>query len=153
MAGFWRNVDRSGGDAACWPWIGRRFKHGYGVVPAADRSGLHTTRAPRVAWFLATGDDPGSLCVCHRCDNPPCCNPAHLFLGAQRDNVADMIKKGRRADNWSGEKNCTAKLDRVSVECLRVAYATGVFDQKQLAKRWGVSQTNVSAIVRSETWR
>ena len=90
---FWEKVDRSGGTDACWPWIGAIGVHGYGRVNLDGRS---TGIASRVAWTLTFGD-PGDLGVLHRCDNPPCCNPAHLFLGTQLDNSRDMVAKGRAA--------------------------------------------------------
>jgi hypothetical protein len=85
-----RRVDNSGGPAACWPWTGSCTRHGYGKLSA-------TEVAHRVAWELTNGPIPSGLCVLHRCDNPPCCNPAHLFLGTRSDNVADMVAKGRAA--------------------------------------------------------
>ncbi len=88
---FERRVDRSGGPTACHPWTGKRHTMGYGRL---DKNGRHV-RASRLAWAIAHSD-PGELNVLHRCDNPPCCNAQHLFLGDQADNVADAIAKGRR---------------------------------------------------------
>jgi hypothetical protein len=77
----------------CWNWTGAKLKSGgYG---AFRLDGL-TLRAPRVAWALTHGgESPGQLFVCHRCDNPPCCNPRHLFLGTAKDNTDDKDRKGR----------------------------------------------------------
>src|SRR5262245_56068801 len=86
---FWRKVER--GDASvCWPWKAARSS-GYGVLRVAGRN----IRANRLAWELTHGPVPPGLWVLHRCDNPPCCNPAHLFLGSNEDNVRDMQSKGR----------------------------------------------------------
>ena len=74
--------------AECWEWRGLRDKHGYG------RKGPYKT-THRLAWEWANGPVPAGMCVLHRCDNPPCCNPDHLFLGTQADNLADMVAKGR----------------------------------------------------------
>ena len=93
---FWAKVERG---SSCWLWQGR-LRHGYGAV--WDVSG--TAGAHRVAWILTHGPIPPGLCVCHRCDNPACVNPAHLFLGTHRDNVRDMVRKGR-AVNPQAERN------------------------------------------------
>lgn len=91
---LYRNVDRSGGPDACWPWKRRIRRDGYGDIWARS---IGEQLAHRVAWFVAHGPIPDGLCVLHRCDNKPCCNPRHLFLGTQLDNMHDMIAKGRRA--------------------------------------------------------
>ena len=93
---FWAKVDRSDGPDACWPWTGHRARRGYGQFKMFGRS----VPAHRVAWELTNGPIPpgdhfGTMCACHRCDNPPCCNPTHLFLGSMADNVADRDAKGR----------------------------------------------------------
>lgn len=100
---LWRKVDTSAGPSACWPWTGSRIqvdgKLWYGQIqdgglPGVSRSskliGTH-----RAAWIVTNGPIPDDAHVLHRCDNPPCCNPAHLFLGTPLSNVADMIEKGR----------------------------------------------------------
>jgi HNH endonuclease len=90
---FWAKVDRSAGPDGCWPWTGARFWFGHGAIKIDGRPwGAH-----RIAWELTNGPIPDGLQANHRCDNPPCCNPAHLFLGTQLDNVRDMDAKGRRA--------------------------------------------------------
>lgn len=86
---FWEKVDVGGPDE-CWDWQGARAHYGHGIINVTGRSLL----AHRVAWSITHGD-PAEANVCHRCDNPPCCNPAHLFLGSQADNIADMHRKGR----------------------------------------------------------
>ena len=96
---FWENVDRSAGPDGCWPWIKARMPSGYGMIGIGRRPAL----THRVAWELAHAH-PGDAHVLHRCDNPPCCNPAHLFLGTNSDNIADRVEKGRSPtgeDHWS----------------------------------------------------
>lgn len=86
---FWSYVQR--GDE-CWTWIGARDANGYGRLSLPGRG---TIGAHRVSWELHRGEIPDGLCVLHRCDNPPCVWPEHLFLGTHADNVADRIAKGR----------------------------------------------------------
>lgn len=103
IARFWAKVDRSGGPDACWPWTACVGPHGYGLFQSRSRT---TSRAHRVAYAMTHGNFDARLFVCHRCDNPPCCNPAHLWLGTTADNVADMVAKGRQA---TGDQ-CAARL-------------------------------------------
>lgn len=88
---FWSKIDRSGGPAACWPWIAGHNRDGYGSFRVDD----HTELAHRVAWAEANGPVPDGMDVLHTCDNPPCCNPRHLFLGTAADNARDSVAKGR----------------------------------------------------------
>jgi hypothetical protein len=95
---FWEKVDRSG---ECWTWTASKIGRGYGQI-GITRS--RSDRAHRVSWRLAHGEIPNGLCVLHRCDNPSCVNPAHLFLGTKGDNAADRQKKGRTVAP-TGDKN------------------------------------------------
>ena len=88
-------------DNGCLEWQGARFVQGYGAVQWCDAQ----WRAHRVAWLLEHGDLPVDMDVLHRCDNPPCCNIVHLFLGSQKDNIRDSIDKGRWTQQ-SGKTYC-----------------------------------------------
>lgn len=151
---FWSKVDKSG---ACWNWLGALTDFGHGQVRVAYR--LH--RAHRVSWEMEHGPIAEGLCVLHRCDNPRCVRPSHLFLGTKRDNTADMMSKGRgRYVSHSGEQNASSKLSAAQVREIRIRYGlprgrgrSGVVSQKALAIEFGVAQTLIGAIVRREVWR
>lgn len=93
LARFWCKVKLAGADE-CWEWIAGKDKDGYGW--------FKRDRAHRAAWIFFNGRIPEGFLVLHTCDNPPCVNPAHLFLGTQQDNMTDCLKKGRRP---SGERH------------------------------------------------
>jgi hypothetical protein len=96
---FWARVDSSGGLWGCWPWMGARERNGYGQL--GNRILRKHLKAHRVAYELAVGPIPEGFLVCHACDNPPCCNPSHLFVGTGADNTHDMIAKGRGRNQFS----------------------------------------------------
>jgi hypothetical protein len=89
---FWRYVTRGDPDA-CWPWTGTHIKQGYGQISAGQ--GKRMILAHRLSYEMHVGPVAAGLSVLHRCDNPPCVNPAHLFLGTKRDNTLDALAKGR----------------------------------------------------------
>jgi len=158
IARFWSKVDRSGGPDACWPFVGHRDKLGYGKI-LIGRSCLLTHR---VAWISTNGPIPNGLCVLHRCDNPPCCNPAHHFIGTRVDNSADMIAKGRQKPggagrSWNGERagerNHNAKLTAADVLAIRAAFDRGESNRADLARLYGVGWVAIDRIVRRESWR
>jgi hypothetical protein len=95
---FWSRVRRSD-DGACWDWLGAVMGKGYGVLKKPGER-LNVS-AHRAAYELANGPIPDRMHVLHRCDRPRCCNPAHLFIGTNADNVADMMAKGR---HWAHQR-------------------------------------------------
>jgi hypothetical protein len=136
---FWAKVQKGPG---CWIWTAATDKRGYGMLQGAPIRAVH-----RLAYLLAYGA-PGDHHVCHRCDNPPCVNPAHLFLGTDADNLADMAAKGRSA--W-GEKNHHAKLTRDEVQEIRAMSRRGVL-QRDIAARFNISRATVGDIIRGRSW-
>jgi len=142
---FWSKVERGPG---CWLWVAKsKDWDGYGLFKVRGRS----LRAHRVAWQLATGAAPGAALVCHRCDTPACVRPEHLFIGSPADNFRDCLAKGRYSPKGTG--NAAAKLDDAKVQEIRQAYGTGEWSQEGLARRFGVTQTAISAVVRRTKWR
>ncbi|MER6171321.1 HNH endonuclease [Streptosporangium sp. NPDC001681] len=104
----------------------------------------------RVAWELANGPIPDGMKVCHRCDNPPCCNPAHLFLGTIADNNADRDQKGRQV-SLQGEEHGSAKLTADQVDAIRELASADV-PQELIARAVGIHKSHVSLISRGKTW-
>lgn len=135
------------GDAdECWEYVGYRDKGGYGTIWLGETN----LKAHRASWEQFIGPIPGGLHVCHRCDNPPCVNPAHLFLGTHADNMEDMKQKGRQA---RGRVNArSADLTDKDIREIRGLYATGDWSGEKLGKRFGIAQQTVSTIVLRQSW-
>jgi hypothetical protein len=142
-AKFWQTVAVQ--ESGCWEWQASK-KDGYGRL----RWDGNTPRyAHRVAWQLTRGDIPPGIEVCHRCDNPPCVNPDHLFLGTHADNFADAVAKGRM---HPGSKNYNALLSESDVRLIRQMAAEGT-QGVALARRFGVHPNTIYAVLRGRTWR
>lgn len=121
---------------------------GYGKV---KRNGV-TTVAHRVSWEMENGPIPDGLQVCHHCDNPPCVNPEHLFLGTQKNNLDDRNRKGRAV--WSpGSRNGGAKLVEEDVLEIRRLGAARCETQAAIADRFGVTPSQISHILRRVSWK
>lgn len=139
-------------DSECWEWTGRRTVHGYGVLDMRERGGKRAR--PRLAHRLIyehfIGPLAADLVVCHRCDNPPCCNPAHLFIGTQADNVRDMIEKGRKASlkPRRGSEANFSKLTEAQVREILQSKET----LRALGQRYGVSSTAIQYIRSGRNW-
>lgn len=127
-----------------------KHSHGYGIINLGTGEG--TMLAHRLAFTLAHGPIPAGVKVLHKCDNPPCTNPAHLFLGSQADNMHDMAGKGRAS---RGEDHHGRKLTAKDVRYIREAYwhGYGGKTQPELAKKYGIRQSAISGIVNHRLWR
>lgn len=100
---FWTKVDRDGsppehvpGIGRCWIWTGMKHPPGYGLLWLSNKDNPRSVLAHRFSYELHNGPIPEGMFICHRCDNPPCVRPEHLFLGTHQDNMDDMHAKGRR---------------------------------------------------------
>lgn len=156
---FWGNVDKNGPFhplllSRCWLWTAAKAGNGYGrtSVTSAGR-GRYDAYAHRASWQMANGPIPSGLEVCHRCDNPPCVNPAHLFLATHQANVTDMVQKGRqRTVPLCGEINGRAKLTEADVATIRALYAEGRA-YRQIAAEFAVTPENILHIAKRRTWK
>jgi hypothetical protein len=140
----------------CWPWTGamtsRGYKHGkgYGHIGYKEEGSFKNITGHRVAWELAHNKFiPEGLWCLHTCDNPPCCNPQHLWLGSQRDNIEDMRLKGRAA---KGEEHHKSKLTVEQVMEIRALAKTGGHTLTDLGRRYGVSRSTIHEVVSGNNW-
>jgi len=137
--------------SGCHNWTGAKKPTGYGNIRINSKYKL----SHRVAWEIENGEIPQGLIVMHICDNPCCCNPMHLVLGTSKQNTADMIKKGRsgmKKNKACGERNGNSKMKIDDVVNVSTLYKTGI-SQANIAKIYGVSQTNIGNIINKKTWR
>jgi len=146
---FVADTDNNG----CMPWMGSRLKRGYGKyhgprVPGQNR--YPKLLAHRVMWEIENGPIPEGMLVCHKCDVPACCNPQHLFLGTQQDNMADMASKGR---SMHGEKSPHHKLTEADVLEIRSLCAVNNQTKSELARRFKVSVRQIDRIVTRQHWK
>jgi len=147
---FWEQVPVRA-DGACWEWAGSRLAAGYGRFGRKVDGHWKTLLAHRVSWEYRNGPVPDGLAVLHKCDNRPCVNPDHLFVGTGADNMADKVAKGRQY-RPVGVLNSQAKLNDELVAGIREAYRAGSESQAAIGRRYGVSQTLIGRIVRGEVW-
>ena len=158
---FWKRVNKTD---TCWLWTGTRNPNGYGMIRA--RPGKTRDLTHRVSWMLHNGDIPDGLCVLHRCDNPACVRPEHLFLGTRADNVHDMVAKGRGARGANsgsaryprlrarqGEAHGSARLTERDVRFIRDEFAANRMTKRELATMFSVAPEHVHRICRRLVWK
>ena len=134
-------------NTGCWLWTGYANQDGYGLIKVDGR----VFRAHRVAWQLAGLKISDGLHVLHRCDNPPCVNPAHLFLGTPLDNARDRDSKGRK-NSATGESVHTAKLTAAVVVAIRQELADGA-TTRAVSRKYGIGWSTAKDIKAKKTWR
>ncbi len=158
---FMANVKKC--DNGCWEWQGVRGSTGYGRL----RVNKQTIWTHRLSWSLHYGNIPIGLYVLHRCDNPPCVNPDHLFLGTQHDNMQDAAVKGRIVSSFGdqngtrlhpetvrrGEKNPAAKLTTENVVEIRQIYGNRKMTYEQLGNAFNVNPATICRIIKRKKWK
>lgn len=148
---FWVKV-RKASDNECWEWTACvHTASGYGRIQIMKAGRWFVEYAHRVSWRLHYGEIPEGLCVCHHCDNPPCVNPHHLFLGAAVDNAADRDRKGRH-NAPRGEQHYKAKLTEDQVIEIRERYARGE-SPTALEKEFEVSLRGLEQVIYGQSWK
>jgi len=143
---FWRWVEKKS-KTECWEWIGTRFHHGYGRMKFRRK----VWYASRFSWELHNGQIPTGKIICHHCDNPPCCNPNHLFCGTYKGNADDRDRKGREIF-LKGEDHWSAKLTEENVRTIRSMYESGIRG-KELEGAFGLVKGYGWRIAMGKAWK
>jgi hypothetical protein len=141
---LWPKID-SGNESECWPFNGAKTSRGYGKI----REDGKTLLAHRVMYAWAYGPIAPTDIILHNCDNPNCCNPAHLRRGTLSDNTQDMIAKGRHFTPWRGEAAKHSKLTEDAVKAIRAS----PLGYRKLSKQLGVSRSAIRSVRLGLTWR
>jgi hypothetical protein len=138
-------------EKGCWVWQGSvRKKDGYGSINIGQGK---TSLVHRLAYTYWKGEIPEGMFVCHHCDNPPCINPDHLFLGTNQDNMNDKMLKGRAFTGFhKGEANGGAKLTNEQVSDIKKLLIEGEFNQSEIAVEFGVSRQSICDINTNKKW-
>lgn len=181
IAKFWSYVTVKGPDE-CWEWKPTCRNHfGYGLWYYQKDGKQRSVTSNRVSWCFSVGRIPDDLWVLHKCDNPPCCNPAHLFLGTATDNSNDRVKKGRTSSGEKqskimrdyyrehpeklicspyrlsravrGERFWSAKLTSEKVLEIRSKYVPYKYGLKRLGKEYGITHKSVHSIIAGRSWK
>ena len=139
---FWSKVNK-GGD--CWLWIASKTTSGYGKFVIRGKY----IAAHRYAYTAMNGPVPDGMCVCHKCDNRACVNPAHLWLGSNDDNMADMADKQRSPH---GSQHMRSRLTPKAINDIRELHAAGGYTHRELARMFGVSRSTATKAINGTTW-
>lgn len=153
IARFWKYVNIKGPDD-CWEWQGGNNGAGHGQFYIKTVSGKAVREyAHRISWMLKFGDIPEGMLVCHKCDNPPCCNPKHFFVGTPRDNMQDASKKGRcKPSYFRGEQFSRTKLKEKDVLEIKRLLREGKVSESQIARNYHVTIQAIYLIKTGRNW-
>lgn len=154
---FWSKVDISGD---CWTWTGSKDRDGYGLFSIKCK----TVRSHRISYEIANGPLVASDQTLHRCDNPPCVRPDHLYAGSVVQNVKDRDERGRTATGsrsgpskypeiYRGESNGNARLTADTVKEIRAEYEAGGISTIGIASKYGIGKSQAHNIVSGKAWR
>lgn len=132
----------------CWEWIGPTSNHGYGGLNVNGRRMV----ASRYSYEKYIGPIPEGLFVCHKCDNPPCVNPDHLFLGTSAENTRDRDRKNRGAHNY-GETNGAHRYTAETMLAIKADVESGRATKRSIAAKFGVCYETVMRVAHGRTWR
>jgi hypothetical protein len=145
---FWKYIEKKDG---CWIWRGGLNSMGYGQFHIGNGK---MALCHRLSWVVHRGPIDGDLCILHKCDNPKCVNPDHLFIGTMKDNMQDKANKKRNLKNI-GEYSCQHKLTDCEATEIRKLYkrATRNFNIQSLAKKYNIGQTTVWEILNGRAWK
>jgi ribosomal protein S25 len=142
---FWNKVKYPGNDRECWEWTASVDKDGYGYFRIGK-----TYRAHQLAWEFYNGFRPKGLSVCHKCDNPSCCNPEHLVIATNQENMSDMKNKGRAAKGSKQGKAVFVEQDIIDI--INDSFNYKYKSMSEIARKYGTSVTIISHILNGVFW-
>ena len=156
---FWDHVDIGESDE-CWEWQRSKTPNGYGRLRyTIERNKYTNLYAHRYAWELVNGPIPDGMFILHKCDNPSCVNPSHLYLGTQSDNIRDRVIRGRNGHppedtpKRVGSQVSVARFKEEEIPVIRDLYASGKISIRGLARKYDVSPSVIHSIIHRVTWK